>query len=105
MDKRLFFLLAVAAVALALSGCATPKSGMSRLEVISLLVEIDQRDQNGIKPAEKSDLLRGELALEKMRSSVRQSAYDKCQEDYRDLQMENAALRGANEFLHKRYGR
>lgn len=91
--------------ALSLSGCATPQRGMTRLEVLSLLVEIDQRDQNGIKPAEKSDLLLGELSLERMRSSVSQSAYNKCQEDFKDLQMENAALRGANEFLHKYYGR
>jgi len=101
MTIKLFFLGAVALVALSLQGCATPKHGMSRLEVLQLLVEIDQRDQNGIKPVEKSDLLRGELALEKMRSHVNESSYQKCTEDYRDLSMENAALRSSNEFLQK----
>lgn len=64
MDKRLVFLGMLAFVALSLSGCATPQRGMTRLEVLTLLLEIDQRDQNGIKPAEKTNLLEGEIALE-----------------------------------------
>lgn len=75
---------------------------MTRLEVLQLLVEIDQRDQNGIKPAEQSDLLRAELSLEKMRAGFNLSGYEKCQQDFRDLQMENARIRAANEWMNKR---
>ena len=84
-------------------GCASPSHrGMTRLEVLQLLVEIDQRDQNGMKPEEKSDLLRAQLSVEKMRSRVSLSAYEKCQRDFRDLEMENAGIRAANEFMNKR---
>lgn len=99
MDKKIFFLLSVAAVAVSLIGCASPQRGMTRLEVLSLLVEIDERDNKGMKPADKSDLLKGQLALERMRSGVHLSGYERCQSDFRDLEMENAALRAANRHL------
>ena len=85
-------------------GCASPvhQRGMTRLEVLQLLVEIDQRDQNGIKPEEKYNLLKTQLDIEKMHSRFNLSAYEKCQRDFHDLEMENAGIRAANEFMNKR---
>ena len=73
-----------------LSGCGAYKKQecMTRLEVLSLLVEINERDYKVMKPTDKRDLLRGDLSLERMRSGVHLTAYEKCQQDFRDLKEE-----------------
>ena len=79
--------IAIAILCLALSGCGAYKKQtcMTRLEVLSLMMEATQREQRGMRPAERADILQGQLSLERIKSGNAETAYEKCQRDFRDL--------------------
>jgi hypothetical protein len=94
MDKKIFFLLSVAAVALSLSGCFAGVETRSGWHMVSL------PPSSGKRLAAECNLAK---AVENMSNANVRSLveYQKSKDGQKiiDLQMENAALRAANNHL------
>jgi hypothetical protein len=94
MDKKIFFLLSVAAVALSLSGCFAGVETRSGWHMVSLPPSSGKRlaaECNLAKAVENMSNANVRLLVEYQKSKDGQKIID--------LQMENAALRAANNHL------
>lgn len=97
MDKKIFFLLSVAAVALSLSGCFAGVETRSGWHMVSLPPSSGKRLAAQCSVA---SALRGPNSNTLSLIEERHKMQDKTFRDIiRDLQMENAALRAANNHL------